>query len=100
MDQRERREIFKDAGATYDSPDTIRQLILRFYDQAQELDQGRITRGRYHQRGQGRHRTNFVREEGDEKGTDLTDDVVLFPEETDLLKRGESTFNPQNPTSS
>ena len=44
LDQRERREIFKEAGGVYDA-ELIKAAILKYYDMAQELDEGRAFRG-------------------------------------------------------
>ena len=59
LDQRERREIFKEAGGVYDA-ELIKAAILKYYDMAQELDEGRVLRGKFYHKSKGKHRVNFV----------------------------------------
>ena len=59
LDQRERKEIFKDVGGVYDAQ-LIKDAILKYYDRAQELDEGSVLRSKFNKRNQGRNRVNFV----------------------------------------
>ena len=59
LDQRERREIFKDVDGVYDA-ELIKTAILKYFDMAQELDEGRVLRSKFVKRSQGKHRVNFV----------------------------------------
>ena len=99
LDQRERREIFKDIDGVYDA-DKIRAAILRYYDQAQELDESRLLKGRFTKESRTRGTpANFVKHDSqaDIEGTDLTQDIVDFVEDTDGLLLDQSTFDPSNP---
>ena len=82
----------------YDA-EKITATILKFHHEAEELDEGRVLRGRFNKHNRG-HRVNFVKHEPrkDIIGTDLTPDIVDYPEDTDLIKTGESSFDPSNPT--
>ena len=98
LDQRERKEIFKDVGGVYDA-DLIKEAILKYYDRAQELDEGRVLKGKYNRHNQGRHRVNSVAHEPHNKmiGSDLIQDIVDFLEEIDNIKLSQPTFDPNNP---
>ena len=99
LDQRERREIFKDIGGVYDA-DKIRAAILKYYDQAQELDESRILKGKFHRDAKRRGTPiNIVKHNplSDLVGTDMTQEVVDYVEDTDGLSLDQKTFNPSNP---
>ena len=59
LDQRERKDISKYVGGVYDAQ-LIKEAILKYSDQAQELDEGRVLRSKLSKRNQGRNRANFV----------------------------------------
>ena len=99
LDQRERREIFKDIDGVYDAY-KIRAAILKYYDQAQELDESRVLKGRFTKDSRRRGTpVNFVKHdpEADIEGTDLTQEIVDFVEDTDGLLLDQSTFDLPNP---
>ena len=73
LDQREKRDVFKDAKGKWD-PDKIRAEILKTHDQAHELDEGRVQKGRFFTRHPNKHHVRFVAHRPQEgvSGTDLT----------------------------
>ena len=98
MDQRERKEIFKDVDGVYDA-ELIKAAILKYYDMAQEFDGARVLRSKFTKKNQGRHRVNVVshcREKGI-IGTDLIQEMVDFVEDTDGLALNQPVFDPANP---
>ena len=59
LDQREKKDVFKKAGGEWE-PDKIRAEILKTHDQAHELDEGRVQKGRFFSRHPDKHQVRFV----------------------------------------
>ena len=60
LDQKERAEIFREAGASWDNPQAVKDKILERYEQAHELDEARTLNSRYFRNHPNRHQVRFV----------------------------------------
>ena len=60
LDQRERAEIFRESGASWENPKGIRDKILERYEQAHELDEQRTLNSRYFQNHPNRSAVRFM----------------------------------------
>ena len=89
LDQKEKATVFKDAGAVWDH-EQIQEAILKTYENAQQLDEGRVQAGRYYQKHKNKHQVRFVahRPDAGTEGADLIREMVEFPEPTDGLSLG------------